>query len=98
MLLTLTPLTADATSSTSITPSSPVFTTAAMTVIGIDNEIAAKAGNRVAIVAGYKVLYNGATGAELARIPLSGITYPGTRTISPMGVVTGNCGTSYLYL
>jgi len=69
-----------------------------MTVVGIDAAVAERAGNRVAVENGHKVLYDGKTGAELARVALGATTSKTGGVPTPMGVVTGNCGSSYMYL
>lgn len=75
-----------------------VVSTSQLTVGAIDDKIAAKAGNKVRVENGYKVLYDGATGAEIARVAIGNGGLPNGGTISPYGTVTSNCGTSYIYL
>lgn len=75
-----------------------VVATSQLTIGAIDNKVAAKAGNHVRVENGYKVLYDGATGAELARVAIGGTGSPSGATVSPYNTVTGNCGTSYIYL
>jgi hypothetical protein len=67
-----------------------------MTVAGIDDEIAASAGNKVIIKNGYKILLNGITGGEITRIRL--LSSSSQIEATPKNAVTGNCGTSYFYL
>lgn len=66
-----------------------------MLVTDIDVVQAAKAGNRVVVRGNYRVLIDGRTGVELARVPRSGAK-PGD--VSTQNTVYGNCGTSYSYL
>ena len=66
--------------------------TVPMTVMEIDEEVAAKAGNPVVIDGNWKVLYDGQTGAEIARVPVDP-SAPTTQSI-----VYGNCGSSYYWL
>lgn len=75
-----------------------VISTSQLTVGAIDNKVAARAGNHVRVENGYKVLYDGATSAEIARVPIGSGGSPNGGTISPYGTITGNCGTSYIYL
>ena len=77
-------------------PLEPTVMVSEMTIVGIDDAIAARAGNRVKIGDGYKILINGTTGVEIARVTWKGAKKQ--KGVSPMGLVTGNCGTSYLYL
>ncbi|MGP3928272.1 hypothetical protein [Streptomyces sp. 8N616] len=68
-----------------------------MNVGGIDEEAARKAGNKVRIEGDEKVLIDGKTGAEIARIPADA-DQAREQALSPRNVVTGNCGLSYFFL
>lgn len=72
-------------------------TTADMFVAAIDDAQAAAAGNRVEIEGSSKVLYDGITGEELARVPADG-SVPSPGDPAARGVYAGPCGTSYVYV
>lgn len=74
------------------------ISTSQLAVVAIDNRVAAKAGNKVRVENGFKILYDGATGTELARVAIGVGGSSSGGTISPYNTVTGNCGTSYIYL
>jgi hypothetical protein len=67
-----------------------------LSISGIDEQVAKAAGNQVVIRNGYKVLIDGNTGREIARIRTN--LSPGIIDPSPRNAVVGNCGTSYLYI
>lgn len=98
LLVLLSPNTAHASSSVMPSAINLDYVSAEMTIVGIDEEIAAKAGNRIKVINGYKILINGFTGLEIARVPLNLNTNKLIGVITPMNVVTGNCGTAYIYL
>lgn len=75
-----------------------VVATSQLTVGAIDEKVAVKAGNHVRVENGFKVLYDGATGAELARVAIGSAASTSGGKIVPYNTVTGNCGTSYIYL
>jgi hypothetical protein len=88
-------------------PQSPAMTEVGMFVSGIDEKQAAKAGNTVRTEGSEKVLLDGKTGEELARIPadpeaakaqalrqLEASGKPGAA--GDTGTAHGNCGTSYV--
>lgn len=60
-----------------------------MTIGDIDEVQARRAGNKVVKRDGYKILIDGKTRRELARVPLPD-------TIVALDTVTGNCGSSYV--
>jgi len=68
-----------------------------MVVGGIDEEQAKRAGNRVVHNDGYRVLLDGRTGAELARVPTSSPSVTGGSP-GTLGVAQGECGISYIYM
>jgi hypothetical protein len=72
------------------------FIASELTVTGIDDAIAASAGNKVIIKNGYKILLSGVTGVEIARIPVKSSSPQ--IDLTPKNAVSGNCGTSYFYL
>lgn len=100
LLIVLIPVQASAGArQTPITSSTQVVVaTSQLTVGAIDEKVAAKAGNHVRVENGFKVLYDGATGAELARVAIGSAASPSGAKITPYNTVTGNCGTSYIYL
>lgn len=78
-------------------PTPPIVLEAAMLVTDIDEEQALRAGNRVIAEGTDRVLIDGLTGAELARVPINPPS-SGGGALSTQGVVYGNCGSSYIYL
>lgn len=68
--------------------------TSDMVVTDIDVKQARKAGNRVVTEGDYRVLLDGKTGQEIARVPKKNTA----GDVSVQNYVTGNCGTSYIYL
>ena len=72
----------------------PILVTSEMTVLDIDAEQAARAGNRVKVDGDFRVLIDGRTGEEIARVPR-----PGKRgEVGVQNTGYGNCGSSYFYL
>lgn len=67
-----------------------------MSITGIDEKIAVASGNKVLYKNGYKILLNGTSGAEIARVPVKS-SFP-VIDPTPSNAISGNCGTSYLYL
>lgn len=76
-------------------PSEPVVIETEMYVTDIDVGQAARAGNKVTTEGSDRVLRDGRTGEELARVPMKGGR---TGDVSTAGVVYGTCGSSYIYL
>jgi hypothetical protein len=68
-----------------------------MFVGGIDETQASRVGNRVVHDDGYRVLLDGQTGAELARVPIAPRSVSGGSPIT-LGTVYGDCGASYLHM
>lgn len=100
LLIVLIPIQAGADASQTLVNSSTqvAVATSQLTVGDIDEKTAVRAGNHVRVEKGFKVLYDGVTGAEIARVAIGGGGSPRSATVSPYNTVTGNCGTSYIYI
>lgn len=70
-----------------------------MNIGGIDEDAARRAGNIVSIEGNSKVLYDGTSGVEIARIPVDeGLARASATGPTPQSNVPGNCGSSYYWI
>lgn len=91
LLIVLIPIQAAADASQTLVNSSTqvAVATSQLTVGDIDEKTAVRAGNHVRVEKGFKVLYDGVTGAEIARVAIGGGGSPRSATVSPYNTVTG---------